>query len=189
MSLALARALEFVVEVGALGEVGGERFFLGEFVFDAEEAAHVAEGLLGGGEFPEVIEPGVLAGAAPGVALADDGADGAVGHAAREGLGGDLEGHSLAGLPEAGGELVREEEGVVTAFGGEGFDGVTCVFPGEPERADVPLAECETVGAGLDDQQLKQLEPCHRNPFCPREFLRIRILRAQGYSLGSADVQ
>ncbi len=129
------------------GDQDGGFFF--EFVFYAEVAAHVAQGLFGGGEFFEVVEPGVLAGAAAGVGLAADGADGAVLHSAGEGLVGDEEGHGLAGLPEAAGELVGEEKRVVASFGGEGLDCLAGVLPGKPQLVDVPPAKLEAVAAGL----------------------------------------
>src|SRR5258708_31996579 len=61
--------------------------------------AHVPQRLLRDGEFAQVVSPGVVAGAAPGVAFAHDRADRAVFLASGKRLSGDLEGDALAGLP------------------------------------------------------------------------------------------
>jgi hypothetical protein len=141
-----------VVELGVVG-VG----VVVDVVDDAEVLAHVAEGLFGDGELAEVVAPDVFAGAAPGVALTGDGADGSVGFATLEGLGGDLKGYLLAGLPEVGGELVREEQDVVAALLGERLDGFGDVGPGQAELRDVPFAKLEAVDAGLSDEELEEL--------------------------------
>src|ERR1035441_9579995 len=83
---------------------------------DTEVLAHVTQRLLGGGELPEMVAPGVVTGAAAGVALAVDGADGSVRLAPGEGLSRHQEGDTFAGLPEAGREFVREQKGVVAPF-------------------------------------------------------------------------
>ena len=111
-----------------------------------------------------MVAPGVGAGAAPGVGLAGDGGDGAIGHAAGEGLIGDLEGDALSGLPEAGSELVGEEESVVTPLGAEGLDRLASGLPGQADPGGVPLAEVEAVGAGLGDEQMEQFKAGHKGP-------------------------
>ena len=123
-----------------------------EVFLDTEVAAHVAEGFFGCGQFFEVIEPGVFAGAAAGIGFADDGADGSVGHSAGEGLGGDLKGHDLAGFPEGRGELMGEEQSVVALFGGEHLDGVAGALPRQAELAYVPFSKFEAVGTSLSNE-------------------------------------
>jgi hypothetical protein len=132
-----------------------------KLVFDAEVAAHIAQGFFGDGEFAEVVAPNVLARGAAGVGLAVDGADGPVGHLALEALLRDLKGDEFAGFPEVRGELMREEQDVVTALVSQVFNGVVTADPFAVELAGVPLAELEAVFAGLPDEQAEEFGLCH----------------------------
>ena len=135
-----------------MGGVGGEVFL------DADEAAEVAEGIFGEAHLLEVVLPGVGLGAAAEVRRALDGGRGAVRAAADKGLGGDLEGEVFAGVPEALGELVREEEGVVEAFAAEVVDGGVGGGPREAEPVDVPAAEVEAVLSRLLDDEAEKVD-------------------------------
>lgn len=126
----------------------------GEVFFNAKVFAHVTERLVGERHFAQVVAPDVGAGAAAHERLAGDGAKGAVGHAALEGLLGDLEGDGSAGFPEGAREFVGKEKRVVAAVG---FEVDECRFgtdPGEGEARGVPAAEFESVIAGLADENL-----------------------------------
>lgn len=132
-----------------------------EVLFHVEVATHVAEGFFAEGELLQVVSPDVLAAAAAGEGLTGDGADGAIGFAALEGVGGELKGDDFAGLPEGAGEFVREEEDVVAASFGESGESSGCVCPLLTEPRDVPSSEVEAIGSGLSDQDLQQFKPCH----------------------------
>src|SRR5208283_2421678 len=105
------------------------------------------------------------------------GGDGAIGHAAGEGLIGDLKCDLSAVLPEAGGELVREEEGVVTPLGAECLDRPASGLPGQAEPGGVPLAEVEAVGPGLRDEQMEQFKAGHKGPIPVRKAMPSRYER------------
>ena len=134
---------------------------VGEVFFDVEITADVAQGLFGESHLAEVIAPGVFAGAAANEGLALDGLDGPVGHAAREGLRGDLKGDLGAGLPEGHGEFVREEQGVIVAMLLERSDGVGGVDPWKGEARGVPATEFEAVCACPADDDLQKFKARH----------------------------
>ena len=132
-----------------------------EVFADADEAAEVAEGIVGEAHLLEVVLPGVGLGAAAEVGFATDAGQRTVGAAAEEALRGDFEAHLFARLPEALGEVVREEERVVAAFAVEQVDALFGAGPGEAEPADVPFAEAESVLSRLLEEEAEKVDTGH----------------------------
>lgn len=132
-----------------------------QIFFYTQILSHGAQRVVCNSEFAQVILPCVGARAAPGIGLAGDGGDGAVGLAPGKGLVGNLEGDLFARLPEVGGKLMREEERVVAALAVQSLDGIGSVQPGQAEATGVPLTEVEAVGSGLRYEEMKQFKSSH----------------------------
>src|SRR5436305_1949276 len=88
-------------------------FVQNEFLIHPQILAHVPQRLVGHRQFAHVVAPCIIPSAPARVWLPCNHADGAVLLAPREGLRRYLEGDTLARLPEAGRELMREEQRVI----------------------------------------------------------------------------
>lgn len=135
-----------------------------QFLFGEDEAADVAERLIPNGHLFEMVLPDGVGSGARGAArkgFSLDGDDFSAGVEARVFLRRKEEGDLRAFFPEVAGELVREEESVVAAAGGERRNGLVEAGPFGLDAGLKPLPELEAMHAGAEDNDAEELLAGH----------------------------